>query len=151
MNITKTQSQSIKGGAVILMIAHHLFYYPSKEYAALISGIPCEHALGIFGKICVPMFLIVSGYGLSVKGDFSYGSMMRKIYAFLKIYWFYSSLADFYLLGISHGLELIKPFIALMPSISSRTPWELHPFIMARGGLSVAISCAFYCFQFCIN
>jgi len=89
MNITKTQSQSIKGGAVILMIAHHLFYYPSKEYAALISGIPCEHALGIFGKICVPMFLIVSGYGLSVKGDFSYGSMMRKIYAFLKIYWFY--------------------------------------------------------------
>lgn len=89
MNITKAQSQSIKGGAVLLMIVHHLFYYPSKEYAVLIPGIPCEHALGIFGKICVPMFLIVSGYGLSAKGNLSYGSMIRKIYAFLKIYWFY--------------------------------------------------------------
>lgn len=60
----KKVSSQLKSFALVLMIMHHLWHLP---YFALFEPIEYEHLLlsiGMLGKICVGMFLFVSGYGL---------------------------------------------------------------------------------------
>lgn len=59
-NITLENTNSIKGIAIIAMLVHHLFYQ-HPEFG------PITYQLGKIGKVCVAMFLFLSGYGLSLQ------------------------------------------------------------------------------------
>lgn len=57
MNLNLHQTKSIKGIAVLLLLWHHL-YYTHPEYGHLVFQ------SAITSKVCVHLFLILSGYGL---------------------------------------------------------------------------------------
>jgi len=59
-NISKDNTLAIKGIAIIAMLLHHLFY-THPEYGLLVQQI------GLIGKVCVAMFLFLSGYGLTIQ------------------------------------------------------------------------------------
>lgn len=58
--ISLNETNAIKGIAIIAMLVHHLFY-EHPEY-----GEP-TFQLALIGKVCVAIFLFLSGYGLSVQ------------------------------------------------------------------------------------
>ena len=69
LEFTKKDTAIIKGVAIICMFMHHLFAFPDRikagsSYISLfsMSGIGFEILLGAFGKICVAMFLFLSGF-----------------------------------------------------------------------------------------
>lgn len=71
---TKKDTAIVKGIAIILMFMHHLFAFPDRikngaSYISIfsMSGITIEPLLGQFGKICVAMFLFLSGFGIYKK------------------------------------------------------------------------------------
>ena len=73
VNFTKEHTQIAKGMAIILMLIHHLFAFPNRiltkqsyKSLLLINGLQIEYYIGVFGKICVAMFLFLSGYGLYI-------------------------------------------------------------------------------------
>ena len=97
--ISRGASAWLKGIAILLMLAHHLFGLPSlieppNAYVPLLPGMPLEYWIGRYGKICVGMFLLVSGYGLAVGGR---GQNWRwfavRAWRFLLAYWPYFMLA----------------------------------------------------------
>ena len=70
---TRTDTKVIKGVAVLLMLMHHLFYFPDNRPYSMpevrqtlpnFMGQGLETMLGIFGVICVPIFFFLAGYGL---------------------------------------------------------------------------------------
>ena len=87
----------VKGFAILLMLAHHLFGLPTlihspNGYDPLLAGVPIEFVIGRFGKICVPLFLLLSGYGFGRVGalaGLSAAYAMRKAVRFLGTYDFY--------------------------------------------------------------
>lgn len=69
--LSKKDSMFIKGVAICLMLIHHLFAFPERvpfNYVHIFSGVDIELIVGAFGKICVPIFLYISGYGFSKSG-----------------------------------------------------------------------------------
>lgn len=67
--ISKRNSLIIRGGAILLMLIHHLFYSPASRELyddVIVSGIGLVNQLGIFSKVCVAIFVFLSGYGLVV-------------------------------------------------------------------------------------
>ncbi|WP_145534968.1 acyltransferase family protein, partial [Yersinia thracica] len=90
MIITKNESNYIKGIAIILMLTHHLFAFPDRvPYDAnIINSLPfigasVDNYLANFGKICVAIFLFMSGYGYSFKNkiNFKYSiDKLKKLY-----------------------------------------------------------------------
>lgn len=70
--MTAQKSLSVKGIAIILMIVHHLFTWGNAEYISLTGAImpnslTIEGFFGVFGKLCVTLYLFLSGYGFSSK------------------------------------------------------------------------------------
>lgn len=65
MVFDKRQTNIAKGVAIILLLCHHLFL-KGESYTSLISinGISFASASSTIGKVCVAMFLFLSGYGL---------------------------------------------------------------------------------------
>lgn len=64
MYLTKQQSALIKGLAIVMMLAHHLFAFPERIPEVEICGTLVN--LGHACKLCVNMFIFISGYGLAV-------------------------------------------------------------------------------------
>lgn len=71
--ISKDQVNIGKAVAVILMFAHHIYGFydriPSNQELTsviLSKSIIVEHELGVFGKVCVGMFLFLSGLALGI-------------------------------------------------------------------------------------
>lgn len=69
LELTREDTKMVKGMAIILMLIHHLFAFPDRIhfdyiYIAFISGNGIELIIGRFGKICVGMFLFLSGFGI---------------------------------------------------------------------------------------
>lgn len=60
--LTKDYSNMVKGMAVLMMIMHHIWGFPEKIPALPLSNF--EVLLGAAGKICVSIFMFISGYGL---------------------------------------------------------------------------------------
>lgn len=62
---TKTDTQAAKGGAIVLMLFHHLFSY-SKIRLPYFTLLPARviQIFSEFGNICIAMFLLLSGFGL---------------------------------------------------------------------------------------
>lgn len=96
--ITPHEAEWIKGLAILLMMAHHLFglptlIRPANAYIPILADIPVEYWIGRFGKICAAMFLALSGYGFAI-GPAARGwrYFAGKILRFMKVYWFYFAL-----------------------------------------------------------
>ena len=66
----REDTKVIKGIAILLMLAHHLWAFPDRIYGggftAILSvfGMPLSVFIGKFGKICVSLYFFLSGYGL---------------------------------------------------------------------------------------
>ena len=67
---SKCDTKVLKGIAVTLMIIHHLYAFPERfphtiSYISMYSlgGTSIEYFVGCFGKICVAIFMFLSGYG----------------------------------------------------------------------------------------
>ena len=56
--ITPAETQIVKAFAIVAMLIHHLFY-EHPEYGLI------THSVGIAGKICVALFVFLSGYGMA--------------------------------------------------------------------------------------
>lgn len=69
MIFDKRQTNIAKGVAVLLLLWHHLFYNDPKDYNKFISllkidNVPIECVIADSFKVCVAIFLLLSGYGL---------------------------------------------------------------------------------------
>lgn len=68
-NFTRTDTKIVKGFAILFMVLDHLFAWPERitegSYIPLFvyNGVPIEEIIGLMGKICVALFVILSGYG----------------------------------------------------------------------------------------
>lgn len=94
MHLDKEDSAWLKGIAVLLMLWHHLFAFPERivppaSYLPLLAGVDVEGLVAQFGKICVPVFLFLSGYGVAHIARSDARHHVERALAFLKIYWFY--------------------------------------------------------------
>ena len=70
MSFDKRQTNIAKGAAVLLLLWHHLFYNSPDNYNLFKSlyvhnSVPVECFAANFAKVCVAVFLILSGYGLT--------------------------------------------------------------------------------------
>lgn len=88
-----------KGIAITLMLIHHLFTFPERisntSYLTILPFFPLkynfEYYIGDFGKICVAVFIFLSGFGMcksitkKPKNIFLYS--IGKILSFFKTYW----------------------------------------------------------------
>lgn len=67
----KQDTKMIKGIAIILMFYHHLFAFPDRlqegiTYVSVmnIAANDISYYIGVFGRICVYLFLFLGGYGI---------------------------------------------------------------------------------------
>lgn len=86
-------TQAVKGAAILLMIWHHLFGFP--QYFPYETLLPVNLAfyVGQFGKICVGIYLFLSGYGMTLSARREAGSLwpvtLRRLRHFYISYWLY--------------------------------------------------------------
>lgn len=63
LSLSLSQSLSLKGIALLALLAHHLFYHSGKYLDIHLSGnIYLVNQIGLICKICVPLFVFLSGY-----------------------------------------------------------------------------------------
>ena len=94
MKISRSDTEYLKGIAILLMLGHHLFAFPERIlspsfFIPLPGGLNIEGLAGSFGKICVGVFLFLSGYGFAVSGLKGFRYYAEKVWRFLQVYWFY--------------------------------------------------------------
>lgn len=98
LRFTKEHTQIAKGIAILLMLAHHLFAFPDRIHVDLgyisilsIRGHNIEYLIGIFGKLCVSMYLFLSGYGIYIiiqnKGIFTFKESFKRVKSIYINYW----------------------------------------------------------------
>ena len=95
MQYSKDDSKVLKGIALCLMLCHHLFAFPEKtayEFVSFVSmgGAPLSVYIGQFGRICMPMFLFLSGYGTylsSQKTEVTNSFVLKRIWGLYKQVW----------------------------------------------------------------
>ena len=87
--LTKNDTRTIKGAAVILMIMHHMWAFQERIADGGLKGlIPLGNTyffvlLGHFGKVCVPLFFFLGGYGLAKRYagmKFDVSERLKKLY-----------------------------------------------------------------------
>ena len=90
--LTYEKTLVLKTIAVVLMFIHHLFIpmhnVTLSDYQSIwtVNQIPIELVVAYFGKICVFMFLFISGYGF-YKKEVSYREAGRKLILFYLHFW----------------------------------------------------------------
>lgn len=97
MFLTKKDTGAAKGFAICLMLGHHLFAFKDRlmegnAYLPVLIKHDIEFFIGYFGRICVPIFLFLSGYGMfkSFQNKGSIGkALIQKVFNFYKVYWSY--------------------------------------------------------------
>ena len=89
--ITREKSLYLKCFAILLMLIHHLFTFsdrlPEGGYISLfpLQDLTIEQFLGGFGKVCVCIFLFLSGYGLYIsyyQKEITINSILQRIFKF---------------------------------------------------------------------
>ncbi|MDE6020524.1 MAG: acyltransferase, partial [Ruminococcus sp.] len=67
LKLSLQESNCLKGIALILLLIHHLFYIQHGQYDDIeIVGHGLVNTLGIVCKVCVALFVFLSGYGLGL-------------------------------------------------------------------------------------
>ncbi|MFA0062718.1 acyltransferase family protein [Vibrio breoganii] len=92
LTISKKDSDFIKGIAIILMLIHHFFAFPDRYPEGFIFSSDTitgklVFEIALFGKICVPLFLFLSGYAYALIGEKDYGYYLSKIFRITRTYW----------------------------------------------------------------
>ncbi|MCI8858810.1 MAG: acyltransferase family protein [Lachnospiraceae bacterium] len=100
--LCKEDTKKLKGIAILLMLAHHLYTFadriPYEMHIATsihISGQELTVIIGLFGKICVSLYMFLGGYGLYASCIFCNhqgqlqikNSLYRKIINLYTAYW----------------------------------------------------------------
>ena len=61
---------ALKGIALLLLLVHHLFYIDNGLYDDItIAGHGVVQTIGLWSKLCVAIFIFLSGYGLTVQAE----------------------------------------------------------------------------------
>lgn len=105
-----SMSNKLKGIAIILMVIHHAFGFPNRIAEGLtytsIFGDQIPYIIAVFGKICVSMFLILSGYGIAYciknREDYTPYKSIRTLYL------------NVFVIGI-----IFLPFVALLKDVDN--------------------------------
>ncbi len=66
MNLSIKDTQCLKGIALLLLLCHHSWYEGQGYSDIIIYGKSLFMEIGIFCKICVTLFVFLSGYGLTM-------------------------------------------------------------------------------------
>lgn len=95
LELSLKDTNILKGIALLLLLLHHLFYIQRGLYddIHLYENHFLVNELGLFGKLCVAIFVFLSGYGLTVQANKNHEIELREFYKrrFTKLYlnyWF---------------------------------------------------------------
>lgn len=107
-NISLTDTNALKGIALILLLIHHLFWTGKMPVDDVeILGYTVVQNVGIWSRVCVSLFVILSGYGLTVSAPKfnergSLWQFYKKRYIKLMLnYWF------IYLMFVPYGVFVV--------------------------------------------
>lgn len=81
---TKNDTLFLKGIAIFLLLTHHLFYRGVGYIGLNLGGYEVFSILSLLGKVCIGIFVILSGYGLSESFQAKGGSFFSFVYRHLK-------------------------------------------------------------------
>lgn len=87
MEITREQSKIIQGIAILMMVMHHLWGWPIRTPEIQLNHL--EEFLGQACKICVSMYIFITGYGLSKKmggGRYILGKILKTYTLYWKVF-----------------------------------------------------------------
>lgn len=140
--ISKKMNLSIKAIAIMLMLIHHLYAFPNRiidqTYISVwqLNNIAIEYYLALFSKICVSIFLFLSGYGMYItyfnKKPTIY-SIIKRIKSFYFKYWFIFVI--FIIIGIAIGKintnykEIVLNFFGFSSSLNGEW-WFIKVYII---------------------
>lgn len=91
--LSRQQTTQVKGIAVIFLVMHHCLPFSTRQPYGLelksmlpfgFGGLPLYEQFGHFGKICVPLFLFLGGYGLFASKVKRTGEDVSILYGFSK-------------------------------------------------------------------
>lgn len=83
--LTKKGSLAIKGFAILIMLVHHtVLRLEGIDYMSLLPPRVID-GIGSMGRLCVPLFVFVTGYGLMAKG-LTYDGVWKRIKGIWKTY-----------------------------------------------------------------
>lgn len=94
--ISRQQTKMLKGIAVLMLMYHHLFLTAERTSMCFFLTGEIGRKLIMYstltGKLCVSIFLILSGYGISESCMHKSGGVclkenLRRIYKLMKVYW----------------------------------------------------------------
>lgn len=112
--LTKEDTLFLKGIALVLLLAHHLFYEQTGFYADFRGVV---HEIGLFSKLCVAIFVFLSGYGIvkSARGKMQtktfYAKGFTKLYMNYWLMWVLFVIPGVFLLGrtlqVAYGSECV--------------------------------------------
>jgi len=145
VEFSRRDTKIIKGVAICLMLYHHLFAYPIKimEGNVFISlydfgATTLSTYIGQFGRICLPMFVFLSGYGccLSAKKSGDVQQVITKqITGLYKSFWMVFAIfvpLSVLVFGIRPDplpRELIYNFLGLHYSFNGEW-WFITPYVL---------------------
>lgn len=96
MEFTRRDTKILKGVAICLMLYHHLFAFPERVMAGSFASLyyfndtNLSVCLGAFGRICVPMFTFLSGYGCymaSTQEQNMSALVQKRLWGLYKTFW----------------------------------------------------------------
>ena len=71
LSLTLSDSNILKGVALLFLLVHHLFYIRNGRFddIEIFDGHYLVNMIGLACKVCVPMFVFLSGYGLTASAE----------------------------------------------------------------------------------
>jgi hypothetical protein len=170
---SKGNCDILKGVAILLMYFHHLFAFPDRiiypNHYIPISGLyDIEYFIAEFSKICVPIFLFLSGIGFSFQGNKKVSYYLNKVIDFYQSYFIVFAIfipMGFVLFGNVNNLNFqITSVLSNLTMLSSTYNGEwwyagvyvlcviLTPLLKRLGGnLSAIISSTLLCLYFTLH
>ncbi len=142
MTFSRQDTAIAKAVAIVLMFIHHLFLFsdrlPEGVYYLPITPHNYELILATFGKLCVMIFVCLSGFGTYkslMKTDDTASFVLKKIYGLYKKYWsvFFIFIPIGLLLGVKRISRNPVSFIYNLLGISTSYNgewWFFSPFIL---------------------
>lgn len=125
---SKRNCDILKGISILLMYFHHLFAFPDRVFypyyvAQIIDDYCLEYFLAEISKICVPIFLFLSGVGFSFFDNKSFGYYLNKVMtfyiAYLMVFFIFIPTGFFFFGGVNELSFSIKSFLSNLFMLSS--------------------------------